>query len=58
MLTLGLELLEADDGKVLDEPLLDLLEPVVVLIKLLAGVGEEGAVLEPIRRGRVRVGCR
>ena len=58
MLTLGLELLEADDGEVLDEPLLDLLEPVVVLIKLLAGVGEEGAVLEPIRGGCVRVGCR
>ena len=58
MLTLGLELLEADDGKILDEPLLDLLEPVVVLVELLAGVAEEGAVLEPIRGGRVRVGCR
>ena len=58
MLALGLELLEADDGKIFDEPLLDLLEPIVVLIKLFAGVGEEGAVLESIRRGRVRVGCR
>ena len=46
------------NGEELKDAVLDVLQPVVVLVELLAGVGEEGAVLEPIRGGRVRVGCR
>ena len=44
--------LEADDGEVLDEPLLDLLEAVVVVVELFPRVREEGAVPELVgRRG-------
>ena len=45
-LLLGLELLEPDDGEVLDQALLDLLEPVMVVIELLPRVDEERAVPE------------
>ena len=44
-----LELFETDDGEVLDEALLDLLEPVVVFVQLLAGVREEPTVPELVR---------
>lgn len=52
----GLELLEADDGEVFNEAFLDLLEPVMVLVELFAGAGEEAAVPEFIRRRCICIG--
>ncbi len=52
-----LELLEADDCEILDETLLDLVEPIMVFIELLARVGEEGAVFELVRGRRDRICC-
>ena len=51
-----LQLLEADDGEVLDEALLDLQEPVMILVELLAGVGEEATVSELVGGCRIRIG--
>lgn len=51
-----MKLLEADNGEVFDEALLDLLESVVVLVELLTGVGEEPTVPDPVRRRCVREG--
>ena len=50
-LTLGLELLEPNHCEVLDQPLLDLLEPIVVFVQLFTGVLEERAIAQLVRGG-------
>lgn len=45
-----LQPLQPNDREVLDQPLLDLLEPEVVLVELLARVREERAVLQLVER--------
>ena len=44
-----MELFETNNREVFDEALLDLLEPVVVFVQLLAGVREEPTVPELVR---------
>ena len=50
-LTLSLELLEPNHCEVLDQPLLDLLEPIVVFVQLFAGVLEKRAIAQLVRGG-------
>ena len=43
---LGLQSLEADDGEILNEPLLDLLETKVIRVQLLARIAQESAIVQ------------
>ena len=48
------EFLQPHDREVLDEPLLDLIQAVVISVKLLSGFGQELAVLEHPERRQMR----